>query len=282
MKRFSAAYRDHYKRGPFPGRVDPWAEAGRYFQQLHAALIGSLMDQLQDPLIEMGYSIGRETSLQVTEHRKPDLYIEQNGRQEVPNPTWHYAQAAQALLVEPGVAIEEQGFELEGLHISAIDSDDLVTIVEVVSPKNKETQSIVLDYVERRNHFVRDKQVHVVEVDLTRSLKRLVQDALAGVYPYHIAVHLPYETSRLIGMDYGKALKPFALPLRNEAIVVDTQSAYNEAYQKASIAGHIEKETRYTEAELPFPSLLKESVLRADLDTVQQWRDELTRLASAS
>jgi hypothetical protein len=282
MKRYSAAYRDHYKRGPFPGRVDPWAEAGRYFQQLHAALIGSLMDQLQDPLIEMGYSIGRETSLQVIEHRKPDMYVEQNSRQEVPDPIWHYAQAAQALLVEPGVVIEEQDFELERLQIGAIEGDDLVTIVEVVSPKNKETQSIVLDYVERRNHFVRDKQVHVVEVDLTRSLKRLVQDPLAGIYPYHIAVHLPHETSRLIGMDYGKALKPFALPLRNEAIVVNSQAAYDQAYQKASIAGHIEKETRYAEAELPFPSLLKESVRRADLDAAQQWRSELAQLAAES
>jgi hypothetical protein len=33
---------EHLSAGPFLGQVDPWAEAGRYFYQIHAGVIDSL------------------------------------------------------------------------------------------------------------------------------------------------------------------------------------------------------------------------------------------------
>ncbi len=43
------------------------------------------------------------------------------------------------------------------------------------------------DYIERRNRLIYGKGVNVVELDLTRSIKRLTQDILAETYAYHIA-----------------------------------------------------------------------------------------------
>jgi Protein of unknown function (DUF4058) len=278
MKRYSTHYVEHIKRGPFPGRVDPWAEAGRYFQQLHAEMISTLMLQTQDTLIEMGYSIGREASLQITERREPDIYIEQEINNVQPPVSWNYPQAAASVLAEPGISIEEQLFELEALHIIEVETGDLVTIIEIISPKNKESQGIIRDYIQNRRHFVRDKGVNVVELDLTRSVKRLLDDGVVKAYPYNVAVHLPRQKARLIGIAYGESLKRLALPLRAEVIPVELQSAYDQAYQQASIAMHIERESHYSEIELPFPSLLLDSQRQETLETVQHWLAELNHL----
>jgi len=100
----SRAYIDLYKRGPFAGMIDPWAEVGRYFHQIHAGMIGALLIQLQDDLIGRGYQAGRETSLQVMEHTQPDLFIHRPGNRQQPR-NWDYPAAAQAVLMEPGEAL---------------------------------------------------------------------------------------------------------------------------------------------------------------------------------
>jgi hypothetical protein len=65
----SAAYFEAVQHGPFPGLVDPWAEDARYFHQLHGSIIGFMVEQLQDSLLQLGYQAGRETSLQIIENR---------------------------------------------------------------------------------------------------------------------------------------------------------------------------------------------------------------------
>ena len=54
------------EQGPLPTHIDPWAEKGRYFHQLHPHIIGYLLDQISDGLYMRGYVVGRETSVQIT------------------------------------------------------------------------------------------------------------------------------------------------------------------------------------------------------------------------
>lgn len=54
------------ENGPFPSHIDPWAERGRYFHQMHAHMIGYLLDAIQRPMYERGYVVGRESSVQIT------------------------------------------------------------------------------------------------------------------------------------------------------------------------------------------------------------------------
>lgn len=277
-QRYPQAYRQLLKKGPFPGRIDPWVEIGRYFHQLHAQMIGSLMAQNQDKLLEMGYLIGRETSLQVAERREPDIYVEREAQQPLSSPQWDYIQAAQAVLVEPGIAVEDIAFELDSIVVYKLDSTDLVSIIEVISPSNKVEPSGIREYVERRDHLVRGKGIKIVELDLTRSVKRLIRDTVADAYAYHIAVHLPRERARFIGIDLHESLKPFALPLQNEVLVVETQAAYDEAYHESLMAGHIDKEIKYAEAELPFPSLITSQQKHDASKAVQHWRTTLEQL----
>jgi hypothetical protein len=45
---FSPEYIRLRQQGAFAGRIDPFAEAGRYFQQIHSGMINHLQDQLQE------------------------------------------------------------------------------------------------------------------------------------------------------------------------------------------------------------------------------------------
>lgn len=67
---FSKAYVECLKQGPFPGRIDPWAETGLYFQQIHSGMINDFLSTLSETLLMMGYLAGRERSLQIIEPRQ--------------------------------------------------------------------------------------------------------------------------------------------------------------------------------------------------------------------
>lgn len=277
---YSTAYIEHLKRGPFWGRTDPWAEAGRYFQQLHSEIISHLLVQMQDSLLAMGYIAGRETSLQIAENRQPDVFIRRSPTASKSLMQWDYGLAAEGVLAEAGVLLEGIEPELDALYIKNLQTGELVTVVEIVSPRNKTDISTIREYQERRERLRREA-VNVVEVDITRSVKRLTQDALLERYPYHVAIYLCDQPPRFIGMDFGQALKRCALPLWAEVIAVELQAAYDHAYRLTSLAGHIHNETGYSQDALPFPSLLEGQQLQAVLHAASEWQAELARLQSA-
>lgn len=276
---YSEKYIEHLKAGSFPGSIDPWSEAGRYFHQLHGAMITDLIMQIQDKLLMRGYIAGREASLQIMENRQPDIAIHHQQEGEIPKQAWDYHNAAQAVMAEPGVALEATPPELDAIFISDFEGGRLVTVVEIVSPRNKTEFSVIREYQERRDQM-RRQGVNVVEIDLTRSVKRLIHDPLVDPYSYHIAIHLYDQIPRLIGIAFGESLKRCALPLRQEVIPVELQDAYKHAYHQNSLAGHIQRETSYHEDALPFPSLFSPQQRQQLLQKIQTWQAELNRLGA--
>jgi hypothetical protein len=97
-------------------------------------------------------------------------------------------------------------------------------------------------------------------------------------YPYHAIIYLPNAFPHLIGMQFQQAMKRIALPLRGEVIAVELQTAYDNAYQEITTAAQMLNNSFYTEANLPFPSLLTEAQIHNALKTVDRWREELKRL----
>jgi hypothetical protein len=277
MPERSQAYIDLYKRGPFPGMIDPWAEVGRYFHQIHAGMIGALLVQLQDDLLRKGYQAGRESSLQVLDNTQPNLFIHRP-RQPQDRQFWDYTAAAQAILLEPGEALLgiEPEPELDALFINEM-AGSLVTIVEIVSPTNKTRLEDIERYQMRRGQLLA-QGVNVVEIDLTRSVKRLVNDVMLADAPYHITVHLPGQIGRWFGSAYGEPIKPMGLPLRGDVLPMHAQFAYEAAYQQAAIAGQLHHDARYTASDLPFPSLLTETERRDALGRVSAWLEQLRGL----
>ncbi len=270
-------YVQQLKTGPFPGRVDPWAEAGRYFHQIHGSMIDHLVDQMQDVLLEKGYIAGKEVSLQIVEGRQPDIFVSRE-QDVTTRSTWDYEAAAMEILMEPGTAILSSESELHAIHITALETTELVTVVEIISPGNETHPQDIALYQQQRGRLFLSQNVNVVEIDTTRSVKRLLDHPLTNQHPYHVAIYLPGEVPRVIVSEFEQRLKPFALPLRAEVIPVEVHEAYERAYQRFAIAGQIQKEGQYTEDDLPFPSLLTGKQRHDAMSAVGAWQQALSRL----
>lgn len=277
----SEAFVNHFRAGPFPAQVDPWAEVGNYFHQIHGGMIGKLAEQLEPRLMQMGYIVGREASLQILGGREPDLFVQSALAVPPPRVEWNYELAAAELLAEPGEVIEDE-VRLDALHIKEIGSGRLVTVIELISPSNKDSGGKISLYHTNRNHVLFGAGAHVVEIDLTRSVKRLLTTPQAQRYPYHVAIFMLGSSPRFIGMELRQPLKRIALPLRGEAFPIDLQAAYDGAYQLFTVAPQIFGNGHYEEAHLPFPSLLGDVQTREALAAVQTWKTRLEELRGES
>jgi hypothetical protein len=264
-----------YAQGPFAGRVDLWAEAPYYFSQLHSGIIAAMLAQVWQPLLEKGYIASKEASLQIAEMRKPDIAV--HTTTDKPGKLLDYVAAATAILAEPGIEVDLEEPELQAIHIRQAASNTLVTVVEVLSPRNKAFLPDMLKYQENRQHLFLEHGVNVVEIDLTRSVKRLVEHMLTMRHAYHIAVFISGEPLRIIPMDH-EPLKRCALPLIDDVVGVELQPAYDLAYREATIAPQIETNGHYTLNDLPFPTLLTDDQRQQAIKAVQNWRAELQKL----
>jgi hypothetical protein len=260
------------RQGPFSQGIDPWAEQGQYFHQLHGQMIGAILSQITEPLMARGYRLGREASLQIAEQTIPDIFIKDAHAQK--DNAWDYPQAVGAAAIEIGLALKPTSPELDALYVREGKTGQLVTILEIISPSNKSDSDEMQHYKMRRKRL-RDQAVHIVEVDLTRSVKRLIDGKMVHEYPYHIAIHLYDQYPRFLPMTLGDAPKTFALPLRADFIAVDLNTAYRQAYEAIAIAWHILEETGYSSDKLPFPSLLKDEERKPLFDAIEVWKRAL-------
>lgn len=259
------------EQGPFPTHIDPWAEKGRYFHQLHPHIIGYLLDQITDGLYARGYVVGRESSVQITTSQ-PDLFIETE--QTHPPKSQKYSAAAATLELESGIQLVQPEIELDRLFIQALDTGTLVTVIELISPINKTKQKDILTYQSRRDSLLQ-QGVNVVEIDFTRSVKRLLDDPITEKYPYHIVVYPLGESPYFLGMQLTDVPKTFALPLREDVYPAELNSIYRQAYAKLHIAAQIQKAGDYILDALPFPSLFTDNEREHVLDAVQAWQEAL-------
>lgn len=278
---FSTKYIAHLSAGPFPNRIDPWVEDDHYFSQLHSGIIAGLLAQLWQPLLMQGYHVSKEASLQISEMRKPDIAIRQRIVQPETTPL-DYAAAAAAILAEPGENVEWNEPEFQALHIKESGTNQLVTVVEIISPRNKTHWADMTRYRDARENLFLKNGVYVVEIDLTRSIKRLFDHPLTRLCAYHAAILMPDKSARVIKLQYDEPLKRCALPLKQEVIGVELQEAYTHAYQEATLAPQMLDDGHYALEMLPFPSLLTEQQQHAAQIAVSDWHSALQRLRQES
>jgi hypothetical protein len=269
-----------YEQGPFADRLDPWAEDARYFHAIHDSMIDALLRMMKRPLFEMGYVAGRERSLQIAEGRMPDVFVSFLRTQKDKTQRLNYELAAAEALAPTGELLVEEPW-LDALHIRT-ESGELVTVVEIISLGNKDRASERNEYKERRSRLFLEQGVNVVEIDLTRSTRRLVEPMEAEKTPYFVAIFIPGEFARIFRVYFGERLPRLAFPLRSEVLPIELQLAYAEAYQTNMIAQHIHNETSYSEDALPFPSLLTDEQRATALAAVHAWHEMLTRAAQNS
>jgi hypothetical protein len=265
------------KDGPLPGHMDLWAEHENFFHGLHEQMIGEMARELSTQLYEMGYNVGRERSLQIAEGRIPDIHIQKkNSQPSIPAAHYEYALAADEALADAGVPIEVPN--LDALTIRDRKTGKLITVIEVVSPGNKREDNDIAFYQYRREQLYLLQQVNVVEIDITRSYKRLIHNEYTTTSAYHVAVFLPYKGVRIIAMPLYERFKRIAIPLQERVIASDLHAIYTRAYGDLLLASSLLDEGMYSAKTLPFSSLLTDQQRDEALEAVRVWQDELKRI----
>jgi hypothetical protein len=158
--------------------------------------------------------------LQIAPHFStlPDVLVE--SAQQERSKHLNYRQALIEADLEVGTMLVKASLDLDRVFISTLDSGEVVTVLEIISPNNK-TKLPEIEHYQIRREMLLAQGIHCVELDLTRSVKRLLNDPIAHDYPYHIAVHLNNGETHFIGMALDDSLKTFALPLQSEILPVE-------------------------------------------------------------
>lgn len=260
------------KQGPFPNHFDPWLEKGHYFHQFHAHVLTTLFNSLVDSVMGLGYVLGREASVQIV-NSEPDLFVRQP--LDNPLPSRNFAAAILEIGLEVGETFEiDEEAELDRLFIKSVETGRVVTVLELVSPGNKNDEDKIQRYQARRQKLI-NNAIDIVEIDLTRSFKHLINNKIAQSHPYHIAIHQYDSSSRYWGMELEEPLKSFPLPLEGKAIPVELNRIYRQSYSELRISWQMFNDKHYTAENLPFPTTLSEEEREKLMAALDTWKNQL-------
>lgn len=257
--------------GPFVGMTDPFAEEDYYFNQIHGNMIGIMMAALSVPLLERGYLISREASLQITEGRKPDLAISVQ-----PNQPKVTSQALAFADAHFGVMIADEEDTLSALTIRRLDQT-LVTVIELVSPGNKTSPLKIAAYRDARTRLFMEKMVNIVEIDLTRSTRRLYEHSLTLSCAYHVVTLVAHHGQFILPMEALQPLHRCEIPLNNESLPLDLQAHYERAYRDGTLAVQLQTRHGYAMNALPYQHLLTDEAVTFIQTRLAHWHRALNQ-----
>lgn len=253
---------------PFPG-MNPYLEQPVFWSEFHNRLIVSISDALT-PSLRPKYYIGVETRTYLDESDEEllagiaDAVVLSATRNQAPPLTSQLT----------GVTVQSQPIEVQlpmlvevkqrYLEVREVGTDAVITVIEVLSPKNKR-KGQGRDLYEKKRQKVLRSLSHLVEIDLLRSDLPMAMIGTNVQTHYRILVSRASKrpTADLYGFNLQEAIPTFPLPLKPEdqELIVDLQEIFAGVYNKGSYDLRIDYQQP-----IPNPAL-------SPLD--QQWVDAL-------
>lgn len=155
---------------PFPG-MDPYLEQPLLWPDVHSSLALALRDQLQ-PLLSPRYAavltpyIAYEAiDIAATRIIVPDVGVLQQQQTA-------YEPAAVAIAPAPLTGLIEVPTRYHRIELRTVGAEQVVTVLEILSPVNKRPGAHAADAYERKRHDVLRSTVHLLEIDLLRGGRR--------------------------------------------------------------------------------------------------------------
>ena len=246
---------------PFPG-MDPWLENPGRWQHVHNSLAGEI-SKLLNRTLPAGYKARLEerTELEVVafdgdglDGESGDGSAEDGGRFSVVDVGVTEQRGGAVAVSPPGRTVISPHRRVRSqvpvklLNVAVCDSDDqLVTLVEILSPANKRQNR--REFLEKRLDLLRSS-AGLVEIDLLRRGRRVCGDSLGGPpvrvpvgTAYLVLVSRPWERggvdARGSNFDWlayflrlADPLPVVAVPLREDDtdVPLDLQYCFNEMY----------------------------------------------------
>ncbi len=253
-------------QNPFPG-MNPYLEQPELWHQVHNRLIVAIADELT-PQIAPKYRVSIEERVYTS---VDDILLV--GIADVAVAKRNAVETGTTLtatkLVEPSkvkVPIPEEVIE-RFLEIKPIQSREVVTVIEVLSPKNKRSKEGRTVYESKRQKILASAS-NLVEIDLLRVGEAL--PILGGNHTdYRILVSRSHERpdADLYGFNLQDPIPSFPVPLRSGEVepVIDLQKLINEIYERARFDLAID----YSQVIKPALPPMQEDWVREILDNKQ-------------
>jgi hypothetical protein len=253
---------------PFPG-MNPYLEHPELWPEVHHLLIGVLAETLNPQLLPK-YRVAVEKRVYQTIAEDtlligvPDVAIAKF--REVPSSD--ASDQMVATVPKPVSVTLPMPLEIkEGyLEVREVASQQVVTVIEILSPANKKLGKGYDAYMAKREEILAS-QTHLVEIDLLRGGTPMTYQGNVPAYDYRLLVSRSQHRPRadLYGFNLRELIPPFSLPLRSmdSEPVIDLHGLLDIVYDRAGYAFAIDYE------QAPLPKLS---------DELQAWcREILTR-----
>ena len=242
---------------PFPG-MDPYLEHPAYWPDFHATFLPALREQI-NAVLPHHYVARIEEEIVMLQpealrrHARPDVLIDRDPLEPIGGPRGRGGGAVAQLEPETlhnVVDLEPQTHtEIRILHLP---QRDVVTVVEVLSPTNKEGDGRGI-YIEKRNRLVHSS-VNLVELDLLRAGRRIELEEPLPAGHYYALISRPERRPecQVYTWTVRQPLPVIPIPLKvpDPDVHVDVAAAFRTAYER----GRYERLVQY-EGQPPGPGL---------------------------
>jgi Protein of unknown function (DUF4058) len=244
---------------PFPG-MDPYLEQPHFWSSFHFRLIGAIAAALTPQLSDLYYIEVELRTYQCDDDNEvligiPDAAIVGRQSQE-PLPKEMPSATGIALMTVPEtVMLPTMEFIKERyLEIRDIKTDAVITAIEVLSPKNKQSGEGRNTY-EKKRRYILESATHLVEIDLIRAGKSMPIGSTRSPTAYRILISRSPQrpAAELYALSIQTPLPTLPIPLKPDDadLMLDLQALIDQIYDEARYSMRID----YTQP-IPPPALL--------------------------
>jgi hypothetical protein len=233
-------------RSPFPG-MDPYLEAPRRWLEFHnhlAAEICAVLNRTLEPryVASLTSSIAYQ-AVEITPPRviQPDLAVLRS--------TTAQEEASSGLATLAPMPVEssipwEVPLALYRVEILTIEEEELVTVIEILSPSNKRRgHEDCREYQRKRRDLCRSS-AHLMEIDLLRGGERPPLEEPVPDAPYYVLVSRAEQRPRVRvwPMQLPDPLPTVPVPVQepDPDVPLDLQAALTSAYERGAFARKID------------------------------------------
>lgn len=258
-------------RSPFPG-MDPYLEYPAFWSSFHTRLMVAIAEVIE-PQLSPHYYVEVESRTYQSDESDGNLLI------GIPDAIVFSRQSDRA---SPAVSSVEDGsvatqprpetvevpmpidVKERYLEVREMGTDDVITVIELLSPKNKRRGEGRTAY-EKKRRSILGSETHLVELDLLRGAEPMTIFGMRSLSCYRILISRSQHRPKadLYGTTLQQPLPSFPIPLKSTdpEPIVSLQEVFNHLYERARYGNRIDYQKP-----LPPPKLSQSD---------QQWVDQV-------
>jgi len=234
---------------PFPG-MDPYLEFPAFWSSFHTRLIVAIAEAIE-PQLSPQYYVEVESRTYQTDESDEELLIGIPdaivfAKEDISLPEMPVAEAtAVATQPRPETVTVPMPIEVKEryLEVREIGTDEVIAVIELLSPKNKRSGEGRTAY-EKKRRLILGSETHLVELDLLRGAKPMTIFGMQSLSAYRILISRSQLRPKadLYSISLQHPLPNFPIPLKpNEPEPsIPLQIVFNHVYERARYSSRID------------------------------------------